>query len=398
MPNVHSARDSFLGYQYQSLQALNTLLSIKNDSAHVCIEAEDDFTLIQENGTLTLAQVKKTSKELGIKSSDLWRTLRIWSTYIKKHNIGNTSFIFLTTSQLQNQSSLRYLMHEHADVKNIADLQNELAEEAQRVCLERETQQRDHKKKYAGCKAYLALSPEEQKQLLSQITILAEQARIEEIPNEVAQKLATVPRNIRDKVVERLFEWWHGIVLKSLIDKEFYSIGQELVLEKITDFSYCLREDTLIDDMQNITPPLDLEIPPNIRKQLVLIDALHSKGKRSAKKFYIASTQRHRWIKDNPGNHQKIAMYDTHLCSEWEDTFTEKCSSSFSCDEEKKKTGYEILVWSDVEAHRQISPISNSLSNPDYVRGSYQVLAENLQVGWHPDYTILLKEADDDSK
>lgn len=398
MPNVHSGRDSYLGYQYQSLQALNMLLSSNDDSAHTRIEAEDDFTLTKEDGTLVLAQVKHTRRELSLKSADLWRTLRIWCNYIQEHATKSASFIFLTTSGLQNQSSLHCLCPEHKDPRKAMLLQIDLKEEAEKVCKEQENKQRSHAKKYSGCKAYLALSTEEQEQLLSQITILQKQARIDELLDELNQKLVLVPAKIRGKVGERLSEWWHVVVLKSLMSKEYYTIEKTLVLEKISEFSYWLREDTLIDDMKNIIPPLDLEIPPTIRRQLALIDAIHSKGNRSAKKFYIASEQRHRWVKDNPGNHQKIAQYDTSLCSEWKDKFTEKCSSPFACNEEKKKVGHALLAWSDAEAHQQIAPISASLSNPDYVRGSYQVLAETLQVGWHPDYTTLLKEPDDDSK
>ena len=38
-----------------------------------------------------------------------------------------------------------------------------------------------------------------------------------------------------------------------------------------------------------------------------------------------------------------------------------------------------------------VRPIVESWTAPYYARGSYQVLAINLTVGWHPDFANLLK-------
>jgi len=39
-----------------------------------------------------------------------------------------------------------------------------------------------------------------------------------------------------------------------------------------------------------------------------------------------------------------------------------------------------------------VPPIGDGWGAPYYVRGSYQVLAIDLKVGWHPDYRDLLKD------
>jgi hypothetical protein len=59
---------------------------------------------------------------------------------------------------------------------------------------------------------------------------------------------------------------------------------------------------------------------------------------------------------------------------------------------EKCKSGLKILRWTHEEAPNVVRPIAEGWNAAYYVRGSYQVLAINLTVGWHPEYKKLLGE------
>ena len=59
-------------------------------------------------------------------------------------------------------------------------------------------------------------------------------------------------------------------------------------------------------------------------------------------------------------------------------------------DTEKRSSGLNILRWTHDDAPNIVRPIANGWNAPYYVRGSYQVLAINLKVGWHPQYTTLV--------
>jgi hypothetical protein len=61
--------------------------------------------------------------------------------------------------------------------------------------------------------------------------------------------------------------------------------------------------------------------------------------------------------------------------------------------EHKKKcdSGLKLLRWTHELAPMAVRPIGDGWTAPYYVRGSYQVLAINLKVGWHPDFADLLK-------
>lgn len=61
----------------------------------------------------------------------------------------------------------------------------------------------------------------------------------------------------------------------------------------------------------------------------------------------------------------------------------------------KKAKGRELLDWSHNEANAQVKAISQYYNNPDFVRGSYQMLSKDKRVGWHCDYNLLLQENDE---
>lgn len=58
----------------------------------------------------------------------------------------------------------------------------------------------------------------------------------------------------------------------------------------------------------------------------------------------------------------------------------------------KRSSGLKVLRWSHEGAHKSVQPIAAGWAAPYYVRGTYQVLAINRAVGWHPDYFDLLKD------
>lgn len=89
----------------------------------------------------------------------------------------------------------------------------------------------------------------------------------------------------------------------------------------------------------------------------------------------------------------KISNYDLLLTEYWSDRHSQMVEDCEGADESfKRKSGLETLRWSYDSAPSQIEPISTGWTGHYYIRGSYQVLAIGLQVGWHPDYLKILKE------
>ena len=83
----------------------------------------------------------------------------------------------------------------------------------------------------------------------------------------------------------------------------------------------------------------------------------------------------------------RIHEYDVLLQEYWEDKHTTMCEDSENSDDnEKCNEGLNLLRWTHNDAPNLIRPFAESWSAAYYIRGSYQVLAINLTVGWHPEY------------
>ena len=83
----------------------------------------------------------------------------------------------------------------------------------------------------------------------------------------------------------------------------------------------------------------------------------------------------------------ELAEYDEMLIEEWKDRHEAMSHDTTDLDEEmRQKHGLELLEWSHNAAHLELNPFKSGIDLPFLVRGSFQQLAEELSVGWHPDY------------
>jgi len=86
----------------------------------------------------------------------------------------------------------------------------------------------------------------------------------------------------------------------------------------------------------------------------------------------------------------EIEKYETKLEKEWErifDSIVEELEYMEICEENKIKCGREI--YKTIELDTQIN-IRKNCSEAYVMRGSYQMLADKLKVGWHPDFKQMI--------
>ena len=77
----HQASEQMIGYLYQVRYALALLLDDDNSNSQISIEKFDDVALIDGNVPKELVQLKHHVNKAGNltdKSTDLWRTLKVW--------------------------------------------------------------------------------------------------------------------------------------------------------------------------------------------------------------------------------------------------------------------------------------------------------------------------------
>jgi len=408
--STHSAVGPALGYYYQAIFALISLFDSQNDNAYVSIETFDD--VFHEDGTVkNLYQLKhKTTAttKISLKSDDLWKTIKVWCDFILSNDPNDGIFTLSTVSTIDVSSPLNVLKTENDDRSNLVVL---LKEEAERVVAARnkiikENLQlvKEGKKeinipydtKYKGCESFLALTPEKRKVFLNNTRINTSIFQISQANDEIVKRIKknTQPKN-HIFLAESIIAWWDREAVKSLTRERqgciYLSELQEFISKKNAEF----YNDGFTDDVDDIELPM-----PDISHvihlgQLEIIDASTTQKKRSFTTEVKARIQRGIWIKNSLPAAAKLNKYDLTLIEEWSYKFgeTQEISETISNDEKKAK-GRELLDWSHNEANAQVKAISQHYNNPDFVRGSYQMLSKVKRVGWHCDYNLLIQEND----
>ena len=392
----HSAADAAIGFYYQSLYGLLCIVKATDDDAAVCLERLDDVEL-QLNGQTFLNQLKhslsKKPKPVTISSVSLWKTLKAWIDVLPKVSLADTKFQLVTVAPLPAGSVLRPLLDENAARTGLQAL---LADEAKRVSNEREAAATvkaslPHGERASACAAYLKLSEPSRHALLRRISIHPASSNIVQISEDIAGALTHFPPDRRKAIAIRLIEWWDLQVMQSFCGMRERTIAMLEVQLKLTEIAGELHRDEILADFQFLAPPDDHSPPSLIAKQLELVDCTKTEIRIAEREEWRARSQRHKWMSERVDMAGRIALYDQRLVEAWKDRHDLMVEqASYATDAQKRNAGLLVFRWSFNEAKAQISPFAKNWSADYYVRGSYQFLAADLRVGWHPEFKALL--------
>lgn len=164
------------------------------------------------------------------------------------------------------------------------------------------------------------------------------------------------------------------------------------VLQRLLEMAGELAREELLADFQFEFPPDDHKPPSMIATQLELVDCTRSEIQSAQNEEWKARSQRHKWMTERMDMAVRIDRYDKYLVQEWSYRHEPMAEQHHSVAEDKKRAaGLGIFRWSFIQAHMEVDPFAKNWNSSYYVRGSYQVLAVEQCVGWHPDYVTLLK-------
>lgn len=398
--NPQSAVPSALGYYYQGLYALLILFDAGDDAA-VSIETDDDVVL--NDSVSKLIQLKHSTEEkqpLSIVDVGFWKAIRNWNA---RHHDGTEQFVFITRAPVAADAKLAPLLSEGTDR---TALLNEMVIEAERVIAERQQAEKDHKDpktkpklphqpRAKGCADFLALSYEQRRDLLKNILIVTSGVTAHEIPNQVDRRINNAaPPAIRVSVVERLIQWWDREIVLSLLNKRNRAIKKQELQSALNKFLIELSEYNLPDDFSLGTPgSADDGITRTMQKQIEWVNGGASRLNRAAVARWRARNQRDAWVSYDVTIAKELDEYDKHLIECWEDNFKPAKEDCTSTEEAvRAKIGRDLLDWSHLKAHIEIRPIRRDWPHSYLIQGSFQQLADQEKVGWHPDYEEKLKD------
>lgn len=247
MDSDFSAKEPSLGYFYQIRYGLYLLLNTKQiEDAKLLIESLDDIE-IETNININLFQTKyhvKKDINLTDRSSDFWKTIRVWSEQIKNKqiNITETIFSLITTQNISDDSILLDLKNKN-DIDNILNKLKEIAEE---------TTNQTNKK---GYEAFKDLDSKEQRTLIENIKIVDASLDFNAIDTLIKNELrfSTLPNQI-EALLERLEGWFFRNCILHLQNQKDY-ISFEEIQKQILNITDSFKYDNLpVDFPTKIIP------------------------------------------------------------------------------------------------------------------------------------------------
>lgn len=383
--NPFSAVDSTLGYLYQVRSALLwSLQRLKNAPDYtVSIETLDDVTFETTGGEATdLLQTKHHRNSVASLTDacpDLWKTLRIWfEGHLSRQIPVNAHLYLVTTGIASTGSAASYLREKERDVA--------IAQQTLDTTASTSINQNNRE----AYKIYLSASPEIRFSILDKIIIKDAAPLINDLDSALRQEIFwAVGKEQHSTFLERLEGWWLRRVLKQLCNANQDRIGGVEIDSQMADLREQFKQASLPIDDDLLDYYLD-DATKNAHenftfvKQLEIITAGKHRIAAAIRDYYRAYEQRSRWLRDDLVIGIDLHKYEKRLIEEWELIFQAMCDElgDTETNEVKAKAARSVLSW----AEKTTIPIRPNVTEPFVTRGSLHMLADEMRIGWHPDF------------
>ena len=373
-----------MGYMYQCrLALLETLKRLRaNPGLTVAVETLDDVVFENSGTPIEIIQVKHhvTRKaNLTDSSSDLWKTIRIWND-LSKNGVTDAVLCLMTTAEAPEGSAAHYL---RSTGRNVVMAERILLQTAQT------STSQENKDVYA---ALLAMPTENRRGLLESVTIVDQCPLCDDLDYHLRREVwAACHRSRTEQFLTYIEGWWYKRVLKSLNTSPSVPILGEEIDSCFDELREQFKSDALpiYDDLK--TADADYELYKNhvFVHQLRLIDVAAKRIAHAVNNYYRAFEQRSRWIREELILVGDIEDYEKQLTEEWElqfETMREDLGDD-AIEQEKVRAARTVYDWAEKEAN---IPIRQRCQELFITRGSYHILADKQDVGWHPEFRARL--------
>lgn len=379
-----SAVDATLGYAYQIRYALLHALRHARDGEEfqVGIETLDDVAFNNIGGEpLELLQTKhhlSAKSTLSNAGVDLWKTIRIWVEGHRSGAIPPTADLFLITTATASDGSIAAnLRPSSRDVAAAVAALNTTASSSQ---------SEGNKSAYD---VYGTLSQAERTSLISRAYVMDAEPNIIGLDSELMREVRwSADKDHVEAFLQRLEGWWFQRVLRQLT-KTAPIIESGEIESQMSDLREQFQREALPIDDDLLELELNETLIASCKNKLFVrqIELVTANAKRvgyAIRDYFRAYEQRSRWIRQDLVIEMELHKYERRLIEEWEMAFERMRDEigDSATDEVMAKAGASLLAW----AETTLLPIRKNVSQPFVSRGSFHMLADQVRVGWHPDF------------
>ena len=390
MSSTFSAKEPALGYYYQIIRGL-VLLLVENRMASPCLSFEclDDIA-IEDEGNVALYQAKLHIKpvQLTDRSTDFWKTIRVWSEGIKngRFNPSVTIFTLITTASIPEGSFLNlFFSDKEEDRKKIIATMESIATET------------TNKENKPGYDAFSALTEEQKQTLIGNIRITDSNVSIYDTMEQLKYRLElSAPIGALDSFIDSVLGWWFRNSVDMLQAGTKQTISKAAVNNYIQACRDQIRADALPDEffekVEIDDAALEESKDKTFVKQLTLVDATKREKKTAISDYKRAYGQRSKWLRDGRVAQSEYDSFDANLQEEWQSRFDMMLDDTEGQGEEERKTAGHVFYRENYVAPQYQLPLFRNNASGYITKGSYQILSNDKTIGWHPDYKDLLND------
>jgi len=391
-----SAAGSVLGYLYQCRIALLWTLRRARSQGQaeftVVIEGLDDVSFESDASVTELLQTKHHVSRRGNltdTSEDLWKTLRVWCDGWARGIVPHDSaFYLITTAVAPAGSAAHYLRPSE-----------ERCPEAALERLRAVARLRGNRSNSSAYDTLLCLADPDQSSLIGSVVVLDSVPAIDRLDDLIDSELTwAVEAGKRASLRQRLEAWWMGRVVAHLVAKEQAPILSAEVTAQIDDLREQFKRDNLPIDDDLLDAEIDFRDYQDrtFVRQLGLIDVVGRGVVFAIKDYYRAYEQRSRWVREDLLLVGDLSRYEARLVDEWDRRFEVMCRQlgADAAEDAKRRAAQAVYQWVELDANITIRP---QCTESFVTRGSFQMLADELKVGWHPDFADRLRRLLDEA-
>lgn len=382
----HDATASLVGYLYQVHVALLELLrrSATAPSMAMRMEVLDDVSFEVDASPNELLQTKHRLTRVASLTDagrDLWKSVHGWADAVAGGiDPSEVRFSLLTTATAPANSIGALLRG------------GEGRDEAQALrrleTIARTASAATNKQAY---EAFIGMDAPKRQALVESIVVFDAAHTIDDIAEALRFELrrAAAQQHLAP-LADRLIEWWSLRVLRHLRDRS-EPIYAEEVEHKIDDLRDQFAAQSLPIDVGLDDPGLN-ELNADDRtfvRQLQLIAAEHELLETAIRDYKRAYLQRSRWVRDKLILSDELSRYEDRLVDEWQHhraIVAQRAKQAGTDEGSLQDLGLEVYA-----ASTNGRTWLRRVEEPFVMRGTLQQLADELRVGWHPDFVARLR-------
>lgn len=352
------------------------------------IAIEDEGSVKSGKTELYQAKLHITPTQMTDRSTDFWKTIRVWSEGINdgSFNPSTTIFTLVTTASISEDSFLNlFFSDKDEDRKTILTTMEAIATEI------------TNKSNKAGYEAFSKLTEEQKQDLINNIRIHDSNVSIDDTMEQLRYKLElSAASSALESLIDSVMGWWFRNSVDMLQSDTKRTITKAAVNNYIQACRDQIRADALPDEFYEKVEIDDTALEESRDKtfvrQLSIVDATKREKKSAISDYKRAYGQRSKWLRDGRVTQSEYDSFDADLQEGWNSRFELMQDETEGQDEdERKKAGHAFYRKNYVEAQYPL-PLFRNKASLYITKGSYQMLSNDKSIGWHPDYKDLLND------